>query len=210
MIKLENVVTPSKEQWERIIMGMRNPKNSWNLSDTDFNKMELGEKDLDLMTKLSKAGKDHRKFMRMIPVYVDITANHIWWAEFDTYKVGTVRNSCSKMHKIHVKEFTKDDFSHEGIDEVGDFALDTFNDVLNTLEELRILFNETGEKKYWRAMLELLPMGFNLKATVFLNYEVLSNIYNSRYGHKMFEWHIVCDWIETLPYSFIITQKTKR
>ena len=145
----------------------------------------------------------------MIPVYARITAGHTWWAEFDTYKVGTVRNSCSKMHKIHVMSFEQDDFDHEGIDEVGGQALETFNKVRETLEWLAKQFNETKEKKYWRAIIELLPMGFHLTANVEMNYEVLANMYHSRRGHKMFEWRDFCRWIETLPLSELITGISK-
>lgn len=167
----------------------------------------VGDNDLELMRKLTNAGSDHGKFMRMLVVYTDITCHHTWWAEFDTYKVGTVRNSCSKMHKIHIKEFVPDDFSHEGIDEVGGEVLEQFKRTLNTLEWLRVKFNETNEKKYWRAIIELLPMGFNIKATVMLNYEVLKNMYHARLHHKLDEWRDFCEWIETLPYSELITGK---
>lgn len=212
MIRFENVVLPSPSQWEAVIRGMRNPKNSWDRSDSvegqGSDQLEIGPNDHKLMMSLAKGGAVHAKYRRMIPVYVDITCNHTWWAEFDTYKVGTVRNSCSKMHKIHVKEFQPEDFSHEGIDEVGGIVAEQFQNTLKTLEWLRQQFNETQEKKYWRAIIELLPMGFNLKATVLLNYEVLHNIYHSRRGHKMFEWREFCAWIETLPYSEIITMES--
>ena len=214
MIKIENVVTPSAEQWEAIIRGTRNPMNSWSNSDSYKTYIEneqtgqradfeffVGDEDLKLMQKLVKAGTDHRKFMRMITVYVDVTSHHGWWAEADTYKVGTVRNSCSKMHTIHIKEFCKDDFSHEGIDEVGDIATETFEQTIKTLEQLRVSFNETGEKKYWRAIIELLPLGYNIRATVMFNYEVLANMYHSRKNHKLDEWREFCGWIETLPYA---------
>lgn len=214
--------------WEHAIRGMRNPLNSWNKSDSGWcgeidcgnckgvdggcdnettHNYNVGQNDLDLMRRLVKAGTDHSKFMRMITVYTDITCHHTWWAEFDTYKVGTVRNSCSKMHKIHVKEFVADDFSHEGIDEVGGTILGTFQFVIEGLEKLRKLFNETQEKKYWRAIIELLPMGYNIKATVELNYAVLRNMYNARRNHKLDEWRTFCKWIESLPYSELITQK---
>lgn len=198
MIKLENVVLASPEQMEFIIAGMRNLMNSWEKSNSGYGcdsglcsghcafspewcgntqRYVLGENDYTLMQKLSKAGTDHRKFMRMMPVYVRITAGHTWWAEFDTYKVGTVRNSCSKMHKIHIMGFELDSFDHEGIDEVGGVAVETFDNVRATLTWLAKKFNETKEKKYWRAIIELLPMGFHLTANVMLNYEVLANIY---------------------------------
>lgn len=226
MIKLENVVLASPEQMEFIIAGMRNPMNSWEKSNSGYGcdsglclghcafspewcgntqRYVLGENDYTLMQKLSKAGTDHRKFMRMMPVYVRITAGHTWWAEFDTYKVGTVRNSCSKMHKIHIMGFELDSFDHEGIDEVGGVAVETFDNVRATLTWLAKKFNETKEKKYWRAIIELLPMGFHLTANVMLNYEVLANIYHSRKNHKLEEWQEFCEWIESLPYSELIT-----
>lgn len=218
MIKIENVVLASPKQMMFIIESMRNPLNSWNRIDSraGYENMgrgndyfKLGEKDFDLMQRLSRAGTDHRKYMRMMPVYARITAGHTWWAEFDTYKVGTVRNSCSKMHKIHVMGFEQDNFDHEGIDEVGGQALETFNKVRETLEWLARQFNETKEKKYWRAIIELLPMGFHLTANVEMNYEVLANMYRSRKGHKMFEWRDFCKWIETLPLSELITGLSK-
>ena len=222
MIKIENVEVGG---WEHAIRGMRNPKNSWDRSDSSECNMSgnyqckdchrgisdycVGDNDLDLMKRLAKGGSVHAKYRRMIAVYMDVTCHHTWWAEFDTYKVGTVRNSCSKMHKIHVKEFVKDDFSTEGIDECGGRTLEVFEIVKDELERLRVLFNETGEKKYWRAIIELLPMGFNIKATVMLNYEVLYNIYTWRNNHKVFEWIKFCKWIKTLPYSEIITGNEK-
>lgn len=222
MIKIENVEVVG---WEHAIRGMRNPKNSWDRSDSSECNMSgdyqcedchrgisdycVGANDLDLMKKLAKGGSVHAKYRRMIAVYMDVTCHHTWWAEFDTYKVGTVRNSCSKMHKIHVKEFVKDDFSTEGIDECGGRTLEVFEIVKDELERLRVLFNETGERKYWRAIIELLPMGFNIKATIMLNYEVLHNIYTWRNNHKLFEWVEFCKWIETLPYSEIITGSEK-
>ncbi len=226
-IKLEHVVLASPEQMEFVIEGMRNPMNSWNKSDSGTCLKNLpchschenrnncrknidagfivGKNDYSLMQRLAKAGTDHRKFMRMLPIYVRITAGHTWWAEFDTYKIGTVRNSCSKMHKIHIMGFEADAFDHEGIDEVGGLAIDTFNQVRDTLEWLAQKFNETKEKKYWRAIIELLPMGFHLTANVELNYEVAANIYNGRHNHKMDEWKEVCKWFETLPHSELIT-----
>lgn len=230
MIKIENVVLASPEQMEFIIEGMRNPMNSWEKSNSGYGcdsglcsghcafspewcgntqRYVLGENDYTLMQKLSKAGTDHRKFMRMMPVYVRITAGHTWWAEFDTYKVGTVRNSCSKMHKIHIMGFELDSFDHEGIDEVGEVAVKTFDTVRATLTWLAKMFNETKEKKYWRAIIELLPMGFHLTANVMLNYEVLANMYHSRKNHKLDEWREFCKWIEALPYSELITGEEK-
>lgn len=225
MIKIENVEVVG---WEHAIRGMRNPMNSWDKSDSNFCRdvdqgcygncpcMEIercdscfvGKNDLALMKKLANAGSDHGKFLRMITIYMDITSHHAWWAEFDTYKVGTVRNSCSKMHKIHVKEFVKDDFSHEGIDSlIKDFPLanETFEKNIETLEKLRVLFNKTQDKRYWRAIIELLPMGYNIKATVQLNYQVARNMYHGRYNHKVYEWHEFCEMLEDLPYSELIT-----
>lgn len=221
MIKLEHVVLASPEQMEFIIEGMRNPLNSWNKSDSSCGQVTretnvqwsgdyfIGTNDANLMQRLAKAGTDHRKFMRMMSVYVRITAGHTWWAEFDTYKVGTVRNSCSKMHKIHIMGFELDSFDHEGIDEVGEVAVKTFDTVRATLTWLAKMFNETKEKKYWRAIIELLPMGFHLTANVMLNYEVLANMYHSRKNHRLDEWREFCKWIETLPYSELITGEEK-
>lgn len=221
MIKLEHVVLASPEQMEFIIEGMRNPLNSWNKSDSSCGQVTretnvqwsgdyfIGTNDANLMQRLAKAGTDHRKFMRMMPVYMRITAGHTWWAEFDTYKVGTVRNSCSKMHKIHIMGFELDSFDHEGIDEVGEVAVKTFDTVRATLTWLAKMFNETKEKKYWRAIIELLPMGFHLTANVMLNYEVLANMYHSRKNHRLDEWREFCKWIETLPYSELITGEEK-
>lgn len=215
-IKLTNVVLASPEQMEFIIEGMRNPMNSWEKSDSYssyiFNVenkaahkiFNINENDHSLMQRLSNAGTEHRKYMRMMPVYVRITAGHAWWSEFDTYKIGTVRNSCSKMHKIHVMGFDLDSFDHEGIDEVGERAVSTFDTVRSTLLWLSNMFNETNKKKYWRAIIELLPMGFHLTANVELNYEVLANIYRQRKNHKLDEWREFCKWIESLPYSELI------
>ena len=204
MIKIEKIAVNG---WEAAVRGMRNAMNSWDKSDSDFDLsyLSIGDNDLALMKKLANAGSTHAKYRRMINVSCDITTNHVWWAEFDTYKVGTVRNSCSKMHKIHVKEFTSEDFSKEGIEACGAPTVSVFLHVVGELERLRKEFNATNEKKYWRAIIELLPMGFNLKATVQLNYEVLANIYASRKNHKLDEWREFCKWIEGLPYSEIIT-----
>lgn len=211
MIKFENTEVFN---WEGAIRGMRNPLNSWAKSDSSFydpftgrgycqNGVMIGENDLKLMKNLIKAGSDHRKFMRQILVSVDITSWATWWAEFDTYKVGTVRNSCSKMHKIHVKEFTKDDFSTEGIDSLNDEGVEMgFYATLGTLNYLRKSFNDLGDKRYWRALLEILPHGYNMKATVTLNYEVLRNMYHARKNHKLDEWSIgFTEWVKTLPYA---------
>ena len=164
---------------------------------------ELGEKDHKLMTSLAKGGAVHAKYRRMIPVMFTVTAPTFWWIEFDTYKVGTVRNSCSKMHKIHVEPFTLGNFSHEGCDEVP-WAKIHLERTVDTLEQLRLKFNATQEKKYWRALIELLPHGYMMKATISLNYEVLVNIFHGRKNHKVVEWHTFCDWIKNLPYSDLI------
>ena len=216
MLKLENTEVLG---WEAAIRGMRNPMNSWEKSDSSFEdvfedpenfhdyymkSVEIGPNDLDLMTRLRNAGTDHRKFMRMITVYVDITGPLYWWKEFDTYKVGTVANSCSTMHKIHEKEFTLDDFSHEHLTPWNETVL------LNLIVELnanREAFLERKSKEDWWQMIQLLPSSYNQRRTVMLNYEVLANIYKSRKNHKLDEWHMFCDWIESLPYSELITGK---
>ena len=205
MIKVENIVTPSNEQWERIIMGTRNPKNSWNLSDSDFlgKEVKLGDKDLRLMKILDKAGKDHRKFMRMIPVFMDVTSSFYWWKEADTYKIGTVANSCSTMHKLTAKEFSFNDFSCEKLDSR---SMKNLCDTINLLNELRKEYLETNDKDIWYNMIQLLPSSYNQKRTLMLNYEVLANMYHSRKNHKLDEWREFCDIIEKeLPYSFLIT-----
>lgn len=217
MLKIEKTVLPSPEQWEIIIEGMRNPMNSWDKSDSYKTHIEdpetletadfeffVGDADHKLMTQLAKGGAVHAKYRRMIPVMFTVSAPTFWWIEFDTYKIGTVRNSCSKMHKIHVEPFTMNNFSHEGLDAVPE-ALDVLDAVITALEYLRKKFNRTQEKRYWRALIELLPHGYMMKATISLNYEVLVNIYHSRKNHKLDEWHVFCDWIETLPYSELIT-----
>lgn len=268
MIKIEETEIYG---WKAAIRGMRNPKNSWDKSDTvvcsdynvaeycdcwpggsltcqyykdcargvwanDYQMLHLGPNDLDLMRRLCAAGSDHRKFMRMLVVYCDITAPLYWWKEFDTYKVGTVANSCSTMHKIHDKEFTLDDFSYDHLienpepDEVTlasekqyeDYADDAkylnFNYytvtiypkdlleiIIEGLNKYRNKYLETKNKEYWWQMIQLLPSSYNQKRTVMLNYEVLTNMYNSRRNHKLDEWHDFCDWIKTLPYSKLIT-----
>ena len=198
--------------WQPAIRGARNPMNSWDKSDSIFwndGSVEIGKNDLDLMTRLAKAGADHRKFMRMIVVYADITAPLYWWKEADTYSVGVVKNSCSTMHKIHEKEFTLDDFSCEHLMNEGDNTwLSGFEDlVLNGLNAAREKFLSTKNKAYWWQMIQMLPSSYNQKRTVELNYEVLRNMYHSRKGHKLDEWHTFCDWIETLPESYLITGK---
>ena len=203
MIKIEKTETFG---WEGAIRGMRNPLNSWNKSDTHFNweigKIVIGENDLNLMRRLSKAGSDHAKFLRMINVTCDITAPLYWWKEYDTYKVGTVANSCSTMHKIHAKEFTLDDFSHEHLfyDEVMQTNTDVLQFVIDALNFARADYLRTNDKRYWWQMIQLLPTSYNQKRTVQLNYQVLKNIYFSRRNHKLDEWHTLCDWIEGLPY----------
>ena len=203
--------------WEHAIRGMRNPMNSWEKSDSDWDydcfeydfaeyrtkdEFEVGPNDLNLMKRLRNAGTDHRKFMRMITVYVDITAPLYWWKEFDTYKVGTVANSCSTMHKIHAKEFTLGDFSHEHL------VMETYKCLEYTIKILngyREIYLQTKDKKYWWQMIQLLPSSYNQKRTVMCNYEVLCNMYKSRRNHKLDCWRTLCDWMETLPYSELIT-----
>ena len=235
MIKIEETKTFG---WEAAIRGMRNPMNSWDKSDSGICYKEIachscnesrnncaynlehdgfviGDNDLDLMRRLCAAGSDHRKFMRMIVVYCDITAPLYWWKEFDTYKVGVVANSCSTMHKIHAKEFTIDDFSHEHL--YSDCLLEG---IVNELNVYRDIYNnydkqtdeykaEFSKKDIWWQMIQLLPSSYNQKRTVMMNYEVLTNIYNSRKNHKLDEWHYFCDWIKTLPYSELITRIEK-
>ena len=225
MLKIENTEVLG---WEHAIRGMRNPMNSWDKSDShscgtcgdcdncidyedcpygyDYLKTIVGPNDLDLMTRLRNAGTDHRKFMRMITVYLDITAPLYWWKEFDTYKVGTVANSCSTMHKIHSKEFTLDDFSCEKLyDPLGDLR-----PIVDRLNVYRERYLETKDKNDWWQMIQLLPTSYNQKRTVMLNYEVLANIYKSRRNHKLDEWHTLCDWIEKLPYAELITGNEKK
>lgn len=251
MIKLENTEVMG---WKAAIRGMRNPMNSWEKSDSfckpstenccgchDYNKCayifestgepyrrDIGPNDLDLMKRLRNAGTDHRKFMRMVAVYVDITAPLYWWKEFDTYKVGTVANSCSTMHKIAAKEFDVNDFSHEHIEELdGDEYNMSYDWLLRTVDILnyyrkeysiaseklkRTDFTEAErkhvlaqQKLYWWQMIQLLPSSYNQRRTVMLNYEVLANMYRSRKNHKLDEWHTFCDWIKRLPYSHLIT-----
>ena len=205
MIKLKNTDVYG---FEAAIRGMRNPWNSWEKSDSVIlpteNIIDVGKNDLALMKKLVSAGTDHSKFMRMINVTCDITAPMFWWSEYDTYKVGTVRNSCSKMHTIHIKPFDIDDFTHEGCDKIP-AAIDTLMYVVGECEHLRKLYNDTEQKKYWRAIIELLPESFNMRATVQLNYAVLRNIYHSRKNHRLDEWKDFCRWVESLPYSELIT-----
>lgn len=189
--------------------GMRNPMNSWHLSDGKYKdgRYEVGDVDLKLAIRLSKAGTDHRKFMRMIVVYVDVTAPLYWWKEMDTYKVGTVSNSCSTMHKITSKPITLSDFSTEEFDiaDEGISMNDCFINVVADCEMLRKYYLETKDKRYWRGLIQLLPSSYNQKRTLQLNYEVLANIYQARKYHKLDEWQTFCDWIERLPHSELIT-----
>lgn len=243
MIKFESTDVVG---WEHAIRGMRNPMNSWDKSDSKWmfygdadrhlDELENGDyvyqiglNDLNLMKKLRNAGTDHRKFMRMITVYVDIIAPLYWWKEFDTYKVGTVANSCSTMHKIADKEFTLDDFSHEHLTNWGGRVSETYEftnfdapfnygrlfkcviDALNGARERYIHAKAKGndyeEKSYWWQMIQILPTSYNQKRTVMLNYEVLANIYKSRKSHKLDEWRDFCDWVEKLPYFELITRE---
>lgn len=200
MIKIENTVVYG---WEAAVRGMRNPLNSWDKSDSKGN--VIGENDLELMKKLIKAGTDHSKFMRMITVTVDIVAPLYWWKEADTYKVGTVRNSCSTMHKIHEKPFTLEDFSTEQLNTISENMIKNVIDVLNVNRDL---FIETKDKFYWWQMIQLLPSSYNQRSTFQLTYAVLRNIYHSgRKTHKLDEWRTLCKWIEELPYSELITLK---
>lgn len=233
MLKIANAEVMG---WEHAIRGMRNPKNSWDKTDsypavdcgkcgkieregvchkedrdcTGFYCFEVGPNDLDLMTRLRNAGTDHRKFMRMITVYLDITAPLYWWKEFDTYKVGTVANSCSTMHKIGEKKFEMSDFSTEHLLPASYKCLGFTVKTLNEARDIWQNYNESDEhekKDYWWQMIQLLPTSYNQKRTVMLNYEVLANVYKSRHNHKLDEWHTLCEWIESLPYSELITGK---
>ena len=229
MIRIENEVCPTSEQMEFIIRGMRNPMNSWDKSDSVFfetmfnsipysqnnkvieidgngNGTYVGDKDLDLMKRLIKSGTDHRKFMRMITVYIDITAPLYWWKEFDTYKVGTVANSCSTMHKIAEKRFEREDFSIEHIHNFSEHHwMVCMDNIISSLNVAREKYLETKDKNYWWQMIQLLPSSYNQKRSVMLNYEVLSNMYKSRKNHKLDEWRDFCKWIEDLPFSYLIT-----
>ena len=251
MLNIENFEVMG---WEHAIRGMRNPMNSWEKSDSGWNAhippiilrnqvdweqwaeqykavqysdeytYDIGPNDRDLMVRLRNAGTDHRKFMRMIVVYLDINAPLYWWKEFDTYRVGVEKNSCSTMHKIHAKEFTLEDFSYEHLLEPKDVhvpndsccnpnwegcgiiaPIDILEETVNMLNKAREMFLETKDKKYWWQMIQLLPSSYNQKRTVMLNYEVLANIYKSRKDHKLDCWRNFCSWIETLPYSELIT-----
>lgn len=239
MLKIEKFVTASPEQWKMIIEGMRNPLNSWDKSDSftceedvecnpncpytsnpgscpvyDLNPdFIIGQNDHSLMERLDNAGTEHRKFMRMIPVWVTLSAPLYWWKEADTYKVGTVRNSCSTMHKIQAKEFTYEDFSCEHMNRRSSLHLKETIDLLNDYREKYLVAVKTepemglSAKDIWWQMIQLLPSSYNQKATLFLNYEVLSNIYHQRKNHKLDDWHTFCDWIRELPYSELITRE---
>lgn len=191
--------------WEAAIRGMRNSFNSWEKSDSKIGadgKYIVGNADLDLMQRLSKSGPSHAKFLRYITVSFDVTAPRYWWAEMDTYKVGTVRNSCSTMHKIQAKEFVREDFSCEHLDEK---SLDALDFLITTMNAARDRFNNGGKNKAdWWQMIQLLPASFNQKATLLLNYQVLQNIYFTRKAHRLDEWHTFCRWIENLPHSCLI------
>lgn len=232
MLKIENIDIIG---FETAIRGMRNPMNSWEKSDTfffctsqgDIRKIgegpnlelisEIGPNDADLMMKLRNAGTDHRKFMRMITVYMDITAPLYWWKEYDTYKVGTVANSCSTMHKIASKEFTFDDFSHEKLiasvcmeiqeQHIRISPIQALWTTIECLNSYRDLYLKTKDKKYWWQMIQLLPSSYNQRRTVMLNYEVLANMYKSRKNHKLDEWRTFCEYIKAFPYSELITGK---
>lgn len=217
MLKIDEYVLPSPQQWAIVIKGMRNPLNSWDKSDSYTTSVVdtetgtvvpheffIGEADHQLMITLGGAGSSHAKYRRMLPVFVTINAPLYWWKEFDTYKVGTVANSCSTMHKIHSKEFTLDDFSHEHLpyaDRVG-VLMSTIN-ALNLNREMYLNSN-CRNKTFWWNMIQLLPCSYNQRRTVMLNYDVLKNIYHDRRAHKLDEWHTFCDWIEHLPYSELI------
>ena len=235
MLKIEHTEVVG---WSAAIRGMRNPKNSWEKSDsfipchykTKCHECEdnqkcayyfedglpykkddfIGTNDIDLMTRLRNAGTDHRKFMRMITVYLDITAPLYYWKEFDTYKVGTVANSCSTMHKIADKEFTLEDFSCEHLENSWLAHLKETIRLLNDARDAYNWCNTDAKKEWWWQMIQLLPSSYNQKRTVMLNYEVLANMYKSRRNHKLDEWHTFCDWIEKLPYSELITGKDRK
>lgn len=230
MIKIENTEVYG---FESAIRGMRNPMNSWDKSDSFHNCKDydvcigdcglwcsgaIGDNDLKLMKNLVKAGSDHSKFMRMITVTCDITAPLYFYKEWDTYKVGTVRNSCSTMHKIHSKRFEREDFSIEHLENCAypkkrpslngeTHWMVCMDNIISSLNVARELFLSTGDKKYWWQMIQLLPSSYNQRSTVQLNYAVLRNMYHARKNHKLDEWHTFCEWVESLPYSELITEK---
>lgn len=237
MLTIEKTVLPSPEQWKIVIEGTRNPMNSWHLMDSkkyvvnpddvaEYDDCpewgyDIGANDHKLMMNLAKAGTEHSKYRRMIPVWVTINAPLYWWKEADTYTIGKVQNSCSTMHKIHSKEFTLDDFSHEQLLNIGCdlFEIESDNGLFKTrvqpihflkdyivpsLNVCRDKYLATKDKDYWWQMIQMLPTSYNQKRTLFLNYEVLAKMYRERKNHKLDEWHTLCDWIKTLPYSEII------
>lgn len=207
MLKIENTDTYG---WKAAIRGMRNPKNSWDKMDSTFDPLELGDNDYDLCVRLSKAGQVHGKFLRMITVTADVTAPLYWWKEYDTYKVGTVANSCSTMHKLTAKPFELDDFSHEHL------TVASLNSLKRTIADLNacrggylnedIAKDPEWRKEVWWQMIQLLPSSYNQKRTIQVSYAVLMNIYEYRRNHKLDEWHTFCDWIEYLPYAELITK----
>lgn len=213
MIKIENTKVVG---WEDAIRGMRNPKNSWNRMDSDFGlyydhpddpepveRITIGPNDHKLMMTLAKGGPVHAKYRRFIMVYVDITAPLYWWKEADTYRIGVEKNSCSTMHKIHDKEFTLEDFS---TDHLEDFSWNRLADTIEHMNICRKHYIETKDKKWWWQMIQLLPSSYNQKRTMMISYEALADIYEWRRNHKLDEWREVCEWIESLPYSEIITK----
>lgn len=199
MIKFEH---PEVWGWEHAIRGMRNPLNSWDKLDSAGD--QLGENDLDLMRRLIRAGSSHRKFLRQIFVSVDITAPRYWWAEADTYKVGTTANSCSTMHKITAKEFTLDDFSHEHLTDICEVLLEKIIVQLNSARED---FLKNHSKDDWWQLIQLLPQSYNQKRTITMTYENLLNMVSQRRGHKLDEWHDFCDWVFTLPYAEVLLKE---
>lgn len=224
MIKIENTVAPSNEQWRSVILGARNPKNSWDRYDSKVvnDIFVIGPNDYSLLTRLAKSGTEHRKYMRGLTVSMDVTAPLYWWKEFDQHKIGTTTNSCSTMHKIHAKDFTLDDFSFEHLCQTSIECLKELIGVLNFYREVYNSFDEKSsdpnwfksfvekygmqtKKDIWYQMIQLLPSSYNQRRTVMLNYEVLAGIYPKRKDHKLDCWHVFCDWIKSLPYSEIIT-----
>lgn len=215
MITIEDYVLPSPEQMMFTIQGMRNSFNSWDKTDSKIidddgnRRVEIGERDLELMASLNKGGSSERKYLRMLPVYVRITAPLYWWKEFDTYKVGTVANSCSTMHKIHDKEFTISNFSHELFDDDNESEYDEIEfltSIVNKLNYYRTKFIETHKKLYWRKMIRFLPSSYNQTRNVMLNYEVLYKIWKERKNHKLGEWKAFCKWIEdNVPWLWFVS-----
>ncbi len=202
MLKIEKTDTAG---WQAAFRGMRNPLNSWDKSDSYYTvdgEFVIGKKDIELAKKLAKAGSDHRKYLRQIFVSVDITAPLYWWKEFDTYKVGTVANSCSTMHTIHKKEFELSDFSWELLEPL---ALGSLEETIKVMNLYRGMYIHDGDKRWWQQIIQLLPTSYEQKRTITFNYEVLVNMYHARKNHKLEEWHTLCSWIENLPLSELIT-----